>query len=58
MIYIIIPTFSEGVEMVGDSECNLDHPPINNHDTYVILTRIVPYIARVLRKFIVSGDTK
>ena len=52
------PTFSEGVGMVGDSERNLDHPPINNRDTYVILTGMVPYIARVPGKFVVPGGAK
>jgi hypothetical protein len=58
MIYIIIPTFSEGVEMVGDSECNLDHPPINNHGAYVILSGMVLYIVRGAGKFVAPGDAK
>ena len=52
------PTFSEGVGMAGDSERNLDPPPINNCDAYVILTGMVPYIARVPGKFVVPGGAK
>ena len=44
--------------MADDNEHNLDHPPINDHDTYVILTRMVPYIARVPGKFAVPGGAK
>ena len=58
MIYMMTPTFSEGVGMAGDSERNLDHPPINDRDTYVILTGMVPYIARVPGKFVVPGGAK
>ena len=58
MIYMMTPTFSEGVGMLGDSECNLDHPPINDCDTYVILTGMVPYIARVHGKFVAPGGAK
>ena len=49
------PTFSEGVGMAGDSERNLDHPPINDRDAYVIL---IPYIARVPGKFVAPGGAK
>ena len=55
MIYMMTPTFSEGVGMVGDSD---DHPPINDRDTYVILTGMVPYIARVHGKFVAPGGAK
>ena len=55
MIYMMTPTFSEGVGMVGDSECN---PLINDRDTYVILTGMVPYIARVPGKFVAPGAAK
>ena len=41
-----------------DNEHNLDHPPINNHDAYVILTGMVPYIARVPGKFVAPGGAK
>ena len=58
MIYMMTSTFSEGMGMVGDSEHNHDHPPINNCDTYVMLTGMVPYIARVLGKFVVPGGAK
>ena len=51
-------TFSEGVGIVSDSEHNLDHLSINNHDAYIILTGMVPYIARVPGKFVVSGGAK
>ena len=58
MIYMMTPTFSEGVGMTGDSECNLDHPLINDHNAYVILTGMVPYIARVPGKFVAPGGAK
>ena len=58
MIYMMTPTFSEGVGMACDSERNLDHPPINDCDTYVILTGMVPYIARVPGKFVAPGGAK
>ena len=58
MIYMMTPTFSEGMGMAGDSEHNLDHPPINDGDTYVILTGMVPYIAWVPGKFVVPGGAK
>ena len=49
------PTFSGGVGMADD---NLDHPPINNCDAYVILTGMVPYIARAPGKFVALGGAK
>ena len=56
--HTIIPMSWGGVGMVGDSEHNLDHPPINDHDAYVILTGMVPYIARVPGKFVAPGGAK
>ena len=44
--------------MADDNEHNLDHPLINNRDAYVILTGMVPYIARVPGKFVAPGDAK
>jgi len=44
--------------MADDNEHNLDHPPINNRDAYVILTGMVPYIARVPGKFVAPGGAK
>jgi len=47
--------------MVDDYEHNLDHPLINDHDTYVILTGMVPYIARVpvkFAKFVAPGGAR
>ena len=44
--------------MVHDNEHNLDHPLINNCDAYVILTGMVPYIARVPGKFVAPGGAK
>ena len=41
--------------MADDNEHNLDHPPINNCDAYVILTGMVPYIARGPEKFVAPG---
>ena len=41
--------------MADDNEHNLDHPPINNRDAYVIPTGMVPYIARVPGKFVAPG---
>ena len=43
---------------VDDNEHNLDHPPINDHDAYVILTGMVLYIARVPGKFVAPGGAK
>ena len=51
-------TFSVGMGMAGDSEYNLDHPLINGRDTDVILTGMVPYIARVPGKFVAPGGAK
>ena len=43
--------------MADDNEHDLDHPLINNCDTYVILTRMVPYIARVPGTFVAPPGT-
>ena len=56
--HTIIPMFWGGVGMADDNEHNLDHPPINNRDAYVIPTGMVPYIARVPGKFVAPGGAK
>ena len=43
--------------MADDNDHNL-HPLINDRDTYVILTGMVLYIARVPGKFVAPGGAK
>jgi hypothetical protein len=47
-----------GVGTADHNEHNLDHPLINDHNTDVILTRMVPYIARVPGKLVAPGGAK
>lgn len=58
MQHTIILMFWGGVGMADDNEHNLDHPLINDRDAYVILTRMVFYIARVPGKFVAPGGAK